>query len=168
MTDSRPPTYGIRQVGDPVLRTPTDPVADPTSAEVGALVDRMVAAMHEADGVGLAANQIGVGLSVFVWDIEDSRGAVVNPRLEVLDRSEEVEEEGCLSVLGLSYPTPRALLVRLTGTAPDGTPVDIEAEGLLARCFQHEVDHLAGRLYVDRLRGSQRRRARRDIEATGR
>ncbi len=153
-----PPPAPIRQVGDPVLRTPTAPVTA-FDADLVALVERMRASMHAAEGVGLAANQIGIGRSVFVYEIGPSSGVVVNPVL-VETAGEVVEdEEGCLSVAGQVFFTPRFERATVRGLDLDGTPVEIVGEGLLARCLQHETDHLAGRLYLDHLSGAERRAA---------
>lgn len=146
----------IRQLGDPILRTRTRPVTS-FDVRLAAQVDRMFQVMAEADGAGLAANQIGLSNAVFVWDCDGSRGAVVNPSVTVLDETEMTDPEGCLSVFGQSYATTRASAVRLTGRDPAGEVVSVEATGYLARCFQHETDHLLGTLYIDRLPRELRR-----------
>lgn len=148
----------IRQVGDPILRTQAKPITS-FDARLAAQVERMFLVMAEADGAGLAANQIGQGNALFVYDCDGARGAVANPRITVLDETGMTDPEGCLSVFGQSYPTTRASVVRLDGFDPDGEPVRIEATGYLARCFQHETDHLLGKLYVDRLPRELRRLA---------
>jgi peptide deformylase len=126
----------------------------------------MFASMEAADGVGLAANQIGVDARVFVLDCPDAEGRdvvgyAVNPVLTVLDPvgdepAEEVTEEGCLSVPGPYAELPRAFRARVDGVDANGEPVSIEASGMAARCLQHEVDHLDGVVYVDRLPAEQR------------
>jgi peptide deformylase len=162
----------VREVGDPVLRTACDPVEVFDDALRG-LVDDMTASMEAADGVGLAANQIGVPRRVFVLDCEDGAGRrhaghVVNPVLEILDDSVDEGLEGCLSVPGVHYVTRRATRAAVTGVDVHGAPVRLEGDGLLARCLQHEVDHLDGHLYLDRLDGDARRSAMRDLrERTG-
>jgi peptide deformylase len=148
----------IRQVGDPVLRTPTDPVLA-FDDDLAALTDRMWDAMHAAEGVGLAANQIGVGRSVFVYKVGSQSGVVVNPVLAEVGGSVVEDDEGCLSVVGQVFVTPRRERARVTGFDVDGRPVEVSGEGLLARCLQHETDHLLGRLYVDLLSGRDRRTA---------
>jgi len=148
----------IRQVGDPVLRTPTDPVHAFDDA-LASLVDRMWDAMHAAEGVGLAANQIGVGRSVFVYEVGSESGVVVNPVLAEVGGAVVDDEEGCLSVVGQVFLTPRREFARVTGVDVEGRPVEVAGEGLLARCLQHETDHLLGRLYVDLLSGRERRTA---------
>ncbi|MFN2496571.1 MAG: peptide deformylase [Pseudonocardiaceae bacterium] len=165
----------IRVVGDPVLHTPTRPVTEPGPA-LHELVRDMFDTMTTADGVGLAANQIGVGLRLFVYDCPDDngtrhRGVVVNPALETTERPETMPDpddwEGCLSVPGESFPTGRASWARVTGTDADGTPVVVEGTGLLARCLQHETDHLDGILYLDRLVGRHTREAKKMLRARG-
>ncbi|GAA0391085.1 peptide deformylase [Acrocarpospora corrugata] len=146
----------IRYLGDPVLRTPAEPVTE-FDRDLRRLIDEMFATMYLADGVGLAGPQIGVPRRLFVYEISNRKGHVVNPELIVDDPAEVVEEEGCLSVPGretgkpLYAPTPRAAGVTVRGQDQLGRPVSITARGMLARCFQHEFDHLDGRLYVDRL-----------------
>lgn len=152
--------HRLRLVGDPVLRTPTAMVTafDPRLRD---LVARMFALMRAADGVGLAANQIGVGLRVFVYDLRDGiAGHVVNPTLRIPDDSPWEEAlEGCLSVPGRHHPTRRASYAVVEGFDEDGTPTRVEGDGLLARCLQHEVDHLDGLLYLERLDPDTRRQA---------
>ncbi|MFF3670303.1 peptide deformylase [Microtetraspora malaysiensis] len=153
----------IRYVGDPVLRTPAEPVTD-FDRELRRLIDEMFSIMYMADGVGLAGPQIGVGRRLFVYDISNRKGHVVNPELTIDDPEEVLEEEGCLSVPGketgkpLYAPTARAAGVMLRGFDRLGRPVTVKARGMLARCFQHEFDHLNGTLYVDRLAKDDRRK----------
>jgi peptide deformylase len=153
----------IRQLGDPVLRTRTDPVTDfgPALAQ---LVDLMFSSMYAARGVGLAANQIGVGLSIFVMDCQGVKAVVANPRLTWLSEETITDLEGCLSVLGKNFPTARAASVTVEGQDATGAPITISGDGELARCLQHETDHLSGKLYIDRLTGEVRRQARREVE----
>lgn len=124
------------------------------------LYEDMLQTMYEAPGVGLAAPQVGLTLRFFVYDAEKGNGpgAVANPLLSKVE-GEIVEEEGCLSIPGLWYPTSRAERVRVSGLDLEGRPVRIEAEGLLARVFQHETDHLNGMLFIDRLSEEDRRKA---------
>lgn len=146
----------IRYVGDPVLRTPAEPVSD-FDKDLRRLIDEMFATMYLADGVGLAGPQIGVPRRLFVYDISNRKGALVNPELVIDDDAEIVEEEGCLSVPSketgkpLYSLTPRASGVTVRGFDRLGRPQEIKARGMLARCFQHEFDHLNGTLYVDHL-----------------
>ena len=155
--------YDIRVYGDPVLRTPAEDVTK-VDAALRRLAEAMLETMYEAPGVGLAAPQIGVQKRMFVYDINDGKGGftVINPRL--VERSGEWEyEEGCLSVPGLSWPIIRSARVRLTGWDLDGHELDIVAEELLARVFQHETDHLDGMLLIERLDKGQRRQALRTL-----
>ncbi|MFC4062545.1 peptide deformylase [Planomonospora corallina] len=146
----------IRVIGDPVLRTPTEPIVD-FDRDLRRLVDEMFAAMYAAQGVGLAGPQIGVSKRIFVYDCSNRKGHVINPELTVDDDGEVLDEEGCLSVPSretgrpLYARTPRAAGVTVTGVDRLGRPVRVRARGMLARCFQHETDHLNGMLYVDRL-----------------
>lgn len=169
----------IRIVGDPVLHTATKPVEDPQ--DVADLVEDMYDTMDAAHGVGLAANQIGVGLRVFVYDCPDEgpngkvyrrRGEVINPVLQTSTIPETMPDpeddiEGCLSVPGENFPTGRATWARVTGVDLQGNPVDIEGKGLFARCLQHEVGHLDGFLYVDTLLGRNARAAKKAIKHNG-
>jgi peptide deformylase len=167
----------IRIVGDPVLHTPTRPV-ESVDDDLRTLVADMFDTMAAAHGVGLAANQVGVPLRVFVYDCPDeqtrtrARGVVVNPVLETSPRPEtmpdpEDDEEGCLSVPDEQFPTGRAAWARVTGTDLDGAPVTVEGIGFLARCLQHETDHLDGVIYLDRLVGRNQRAARKAVKRNG-
>ncbi|MFE3451473.1 peptide deformylase [Nonomuraea sp. NPDC059194] len=152
----------IRYIGDPVLRTAAEPVVD-FDRELRKLVDEMFEAMYAADGVGLAGPQIGVSRRLFVYDCSGRKGHLINPTLTIDDAEEVLDEEGCLSVPGratgkpLYAATPRAAGVSIEGVDRLGRKVKLKARGLLARCFQHETDHLNGTLYVDRLPKSQAR-----------
>jgi peptide deformylase len=153
----------IRVVGDPVLRSPCDEVRT-FDAALRRLVDDMFATMYAADGVGLAANQIGVGRCVFVYDCGDDedvwhRGVVVNPVI-VEEGGEPVEDaEGCLSLPGFSAPLERPSVVTVRGQDVDGDPVEITGTGYFARCLHHEDDHLRGRIFTDLLTGEARKSA---------
>lgn len=146
----------IRVIGDPVLRTPAEPVAD-FDRELRRLIDEMFDAMYAAQGVGLAGPQIGVSRRLFVYDCSGRKGHVINPVLTIDDAEQVLDEEGCLSVPGkttgkpLYAQTPRAAGASVAGLDRLGRPVKLKARGLLARCFQHETDHLNGTLYVDHL-----------------
>jgi peptide deformylase len=166
----------IRIVGDPVLSTPTRRVQE-VDDELRTLVADMFDTMAAAHGVGLAANQVGVDLRVFVYDCPDeqgrrARGVVVNPVIETSARPEGMpdpddDEEGCLSVPAEQFPTGRAEWARVTGTDLDGAAVVVEGTGFLARCLQHETDHLDGLLYLDRLVGRNQRAARKAVKRNG-
>ncbi|WP_417219126.1 peptide deformylase [Arthrobacter sp.] len=148
----------IRIVGDPVLRTPATEVTT-FGPELARLVADMTETMDAVDGAGLAAPQIGVGLRVFTYRVDGHDGHVVNPVLEVGGPEDLSASEGCLSVPGLGYRLPRHGWARVTGADVNGEPLVVEGEGMLARCLQHETDHLDGRLYIDRLRGADKKDA---------
>lgn len=153
----------IRQYGDPVLRQPTKDV-EQIDDRVAKLVDEMIETMYEAPGVGLAANQVGVQRRLFVYDVGNGPRAVINPRI-VESSGEWAFEEGCLSVPGLSWTIIRPNRVHLVGVDLEGNDLSIEAEELESRCFQHEVDHLDGKLLIERLDDDQRREALRVLRA---
>jgi peptide deformylase len=154
----------IRIIGDPVLRTPADAVTD-FGPELERLVADMMETMEDVDGAGLAAPQVGVGQRVFTYQIDGERGHLVNPVLELSDDFQDDVVEGCLSIPGVAFPVRRRRAVKASGVDVHGDPVEIEAEGMLARAFQHETDHLDGVLFVDRLEGEDRRAAQRAIRA---
>lgn len=155
----------IRIIGDPVLRTPAAEVTH-FGPELARLVADMVETMDDVHGAGLAAPQVGVSQKVFTFRIGDASGYVVNPVLEVGTELEPEEPEGCLSIPGLGYPVPRVSWARVTGVDLNGEPVEYEGTGMLARCFQHETDHLNGALYIDRLVGEHRKAAMRAIRSS--
>ena len=144
--------------GDPVLHTPAKPVTEFDDA-LHTLVEDMFETMAAAPGVGLAAPQVGVPLRVFVFNwVDDSetlwRGVAINPELWITPTTPgdpDPDEEGCLSIPGERFPLSRSPRARLSAVDLDGTPFEIEADGWLARIFQHEFDHLDGTLYADRL-----------------
>jgi peptide deformylase len=165
-------TVKIVQTGNLVLRTPASPVppGEITSRDMKALVKKMVEAMREAPGVGLAAPQIGVGLAVIVLEDNESRmtrltseqrkergrapfplTVIFNPTLRTLEPGKATFFEGCLSVAGYMALVERDLAVEVTGFDEKGNPLRWEARGWAARILQHEVDHLAGTLYIDRM-----------------
>jgi len=151
----------IRLFGDPVLRTPAEPVGD-FDAELRKLVEDLTETMVDAPGTGLGAPQIGVGLRVFTYHVEDELGHLINPSLDLSDET-ETGEEGCLSIPGLAFPTERALRTVAKGYNVYGEPVTVEGTALLARCVQHETDHLDGVLFIDRLDPEQRKLAMKAI-----
>ncbi|SCG67758.1 peptide deformylase [Micromonospora halophytica] len=154
----------IRIIGDPVLRTPCAPVTS-FDAELQQLVDDLMDTLTGAPGrAGVAAPQIGVSAQVFVYDADGHRGHMINPSIELSDESQD-DDEGCLSIPGLYFPTRRAMHATVRGVDRHGEPLTISGSGFLARALQHETDHLGGRLYVDTLRGDTRRRALREIRA---
>ena len=151
----------IRLLGDPVLRTPAAPVVD-FDAELRALVADLTDTMLEAPGAGLAAPQLGVGLRVFTYNVDDVVGHLVNPVLDLSDEEQD-GDEGCLSIPGLKLPCRRSLRVIAKGMSMYGEPVTIDGSDLLARCIQHETDHLDGVLFLDRLDDQTRDEAFRQI-----
>ena len=152
----------IRTLGDPMLREECRPVQR-FDGWLRQTVDDMFETMHAAPGVGLAANQVGIGMRFFVYDDGDGRkGFVANPELSELEQVDTIDE-GCLSIPGPFYATERALRVRLRGQDLGGEPLELRAEDLLARIFQHETDHLHGGLYIDRLDDEGRRDVMRQL-----
>jgi peptide deformylase len=148
----------IRLFGDPVLRTPAEPVVD-FDRELRRLVDDLIETMRDQAGAGLAAPQLGVGLRVFAFDVEDVVGHLVNPVLDFPDDEEQDGPEGCLSVPGLYFDTKRRMNVVASGVNSYGDPVRLVGSGLMARCVQHETDHLDGVLFIDRLDAARRKEA---------
>jgi peptide deformylase len=148
--------FEIRTFGDPVLRQRATEITT-IDASLAQLAADMLETMYDAPGVGLAAPQVGVQKRMFVYDINDDNGphTVINPVLTG-HVGGQTSEEGCLSVPGLSWPLTRYAVVHLTGVDLDGKELSIDADGLLARCFQHEVDHLDGMLLLERLEKRER------------
>lgn len=151
----------IRHFGDPVLVTPAQPVID-FDKELRVLVKDLTETMLEAPGAGLAAPQIGVPLRVFVWDVDEAIGHLINPTLELSSEQQE-GDEGCLSFPDLIYPTPRAFRAVAKGFTMHGEPIIVEGTELLARALQHETDHLDGVLFIDRLSEENRKLAMKEI-----
>jgi len=156
------PMRPIRLLGDPVLRTPAEPVTDFDAALHGLVTDLMDTLLGATGRAGVAAPQIGVGARVFVYNAGGETGHVVNPVLEVSDERQD-GEEGCLSLPGLYFPTPRAMHATVRGFDQSGEPLTVSGSRFLARALQHETAHLDGQLYVDTLRGDTRRQALRPI-----
>jgi peptide deformylase len=150
----------IRQYPDPVLRLEAQEVEE-FDADLAQLVARMSRLMHDAQGVGLAANQVGVlrRVVVLLAAADEEPSVLVNPT--ILDRSDEAEQdtEGCLSLQGVAVPVERAVRLRIEAQDAEGAPVELELEGLAARVAQHEVDHLDGILILDRTTPEGRREA---------
>jgi peptide deformylase len=149
-------------VGDPVLHNPAATVTD-FGSELATLIEDMFATMYLAEGVGLAAPQIGVGLRVFVYDCHDDdgtyhKGHLVNPVITATSAETVEGDEGCLSVPGPYAPVERPHTITVTGVDKDGRPIEVTGAGFLARCLIHETEHLEGTLYIDHL--SRRRRSR--------
>ena len=149
--------YEIRLIGDPVLRQRAGEITN-VDGKLARLADDMVATMYEAPGLGLAGPQVGVQKRIFVYDVGDGPRTIINP--EIRESSGEwAFEEGCLSIPDLSFELVRPKQVHLVGIDIDGNEVSIEADELLARCFQHELDHLDGVLFIERLPEDDRKAA---------
>jgi peptide deformylase len=154
----------VRLFGDPVLRTRAEEVVD-FDAELRQLVADLHDTMVEQGGAGIAAPQIGVGLRVFTWMVDGESGHVVNPTWETVGQQEQEGLEGCLSIPGLKFDCRRAEQVVARGWDVHGEPLVLPGTGMLARAVQHEVDHLDGVLFVDRLDPAARKEALRAIRA---
>ena len=157
----------IRLIGDPVLRTPCDPIRTITDG-TRALVRDLMDTVDDEGRAGVAANQIGVNLRAFSWNLEEKNGVgyILNP--VIVEPSEELQDgdEGCLSVPGLFFPRTRSAYARCVGTNLEGEEIELAGEGLTARLIQHEVGHLDGALYIDGLERSVKKRALRQIRET--
>jgi peptide deformylase len=154
----------VRLFGDPVLRTPAAPVAT-FDAELRKLVADLTDTMHDEGGAGLAAPQLGVGLRVFAYDCDGFAGHLVNPTFDVVGDEDQIGPEGCLSIPELRWDCRRHLHVVAHGWDQHGEPLTVEGTELLARCIQHETDHLDGVLFVDRLDPATRKQAMAEIRA---
>jgi peptide deformylase len=157
----------VRKYGDPVLRRRAAPVAEITP-EIRRMVDDMIETMYDEVGIGLAAPQVGISLRLMVVGDEEGRGAraLLNP--VITEQGGEVTaEEGCLSIPGIFAPVKRAEWVTLEAHDPEGRPVSLTARGLRARVLQHEMDHLDGVLFIDRLDPMTRDRIKRRIKKEG-
>ncbi|GAB3943978.1 peptide deformylase [Corynebacterium tapiri] len=151
----------VRLLGDPVLKTraadiPLDKLGP--DSRYGRLVDDMLETMDHAGGVGLAANQVGLLERIIVFDASGMRGHLINPVITPLGQTRAIGVEGCLSIPGVRAPVERPACVVARGVDKRGASVSITATGLLARCLQHEVDHLDGILFYQRLSAEERRR----------
>lgn len=153
--------YAIRRYGDPVLKQRSAEVTD-IDGKLAKLADDMLVTMYEEPGSGLAACQVGVQKRMFVYDVGNGPGVVINPQIVETD-GEWPYDEGCLSIPGLSFELVRPNEVHLVGIDLDGNEISIEASELEGRCFQHELDHLDGILYIERLDDDQRKAARKAI-----
>ena len=152
----------IRLFGDPVLRSACDPIriGDPRAAQ---LVEDLLETVQLPGRAGLAANQIGVGLRAFSYNIDGDVGYIINPVLAEVRGEIELVDEGCLSVPGFYFPRQRHPWARVTGVDLDGNPVEIQGEGLMAQALQHETDHLDGHLYIEELEPATKKEAMRLI-----
>lgn len=152
----------IRLFGDPVLRTPAEPVVD-FDKELRTLVSDLTDTLRDQQGSGLAAPQLGIGLRVFVFEVDDKVGHLINPELDFPDDEEQDGPEGCLSMPGVYVDTRRRQHVVGRGRTMHGDPMQLVGDGHLARCVQHETDHLDGVLFLDRLDPKRRKEAMKQI-----
>ncbi|HLC43018.1 MAG TPA: peptide deformylase [Methylomirabilota bacterium] len=157
----------VRRYGDPLLRRKAEPITAITP-EIQRLIDQMIESMYYDLGIGLAAPQVGVSRRVIVMDDDQGKGptALINPVITAA-RGQVAGEEGCLSLPGIFGEVVRAEWVSVSAQSRDGQPVSFEARGLLARVIQHEIDHLDGILFIDRLDKAQRDRIKRKIKREG-
>jgi peptide deformylase len=146
----------IRLFGDPVLRTASDPIG-----EINDSIRKLIVDLEEATNLpgraGVAAPQIGVNLRAFSYKVDGVIGHLINPTLDETFGEPKLLDEGCLSLPEIWAKTPRYPRVKVSGTTVDGEQVNLEAEGLLAQVFQHEIDHLDGKVYIDRLDSDARK-----------
>jgi peptide deformylase len=152
----------IRLFGDPVLRSACDPIK-PGDARAAALVADLVENVALPGRAGLAANQIGVGLRAFSYNIDDEIGYIINPVLVEASGEPELVDEGCLSVPGFYFPRLRHPFARVTGIDLEGNPIELSGTGLMAQALQHETDHLDGHLFIEGLEPEAKREAMRLI-----
>jgi peptide deformylase len=149
--------YEIRLIGDPVLRQRAGEITN-VDGKLAQLAEDMVATMYDAPGLGLAGPQVGVQKRIFVYDVGEGPQTIINPEIRE-SRGEWAYEEGCLSIPGLAFELVRPAEVHLVGHDLDGNELSIEADEILARCFQHELDHLDGILLLERLPDDERKAA---------
>jgi peptide deformylase len=152
----------IRLFGDPVLRSVCDPIT-PGDPRVRQLIEDLLETVEVPGRAGLAANQIGVSLSAFSYNIDGDIGYIINPELVEVSGEPELVDEGCLSVPGFYFPRRRYPFARVTGIDLDGNAVEIAGDGVLGQALQHETDHLAGHLYIEGLDPETKREAMRAI-----
>src|ERR1700740_95700 len=152
----------IRLFGDPILRTAADPVTN-FDKQLRSLVKDLTQTLADAQGAGLAAPQIGVGLRAFAYAVGNERGSLVTPLLEFPDEEEQDGEEGCLSFPGIYYDVKRRLNTVARGFTDRGDPVQVVGTEILARCLQHETDHLDGVLFINRMDPVTRKQAMKAI-----
>lgn len=152
----------IRVFGDPVLRSACDPITigDPRAT---LLIDDLLETVQLPGRAGVAANQIGVGLRAFSYNVDGVVGYIINPTLVEVTGAPELVDEGCLSVPGFYFPRLRHPWARVTGVDLDGTPVELSGEGLMAQALQHETDHLNGHLFIEGLEPAAKKEAMRLI-----
>ena len=156
------PERQIRLLGDPVLKTVSDPIGT-VDDRIRGLVDDLLDSVRLPGRAGVAASQIGVNLRAFSYNVDGEIGYVLNPALVEVSGEPELVDEGCLSVPGLWYPTKRYPFARVVGTDLEGNPVELSGTGVMAQALQHETDHLDGLLYLDRLDKENRRAAMKQV-----
>jgi peptide deformylase len=156
------PERQIRLFGDPVLKTVSDPITM-VDDRVRGLVADLLDSVRLPGRAGVAAAQIGVNLRAFSYNVDGQIGYILNPTLVEVSGEPELVDEGCLSVPGLWYPTPRHPFARVTGVDLDGNTVEVSGTGVMAQALQHETDHLDGLLYLDRLDKENRRAAMKEV-----
>jgi peptide deformylase len=159
------PERVIRYLGDPVLKTPAAPVLR-FGDSLRVLVNDLLDTVDLPGRAGVAAPQIGVGLRAFSYRVDGRRGYVLNPELVEVSAEHQTGDEGCLSVPGLYFPTTRAVQAVVRGVDLRNEPVVVGGEQEMARCLQHETDHLNGVLYLDRLDGATRKLAMRQVRSS--
>ncbi|TFD77894.1 peptide deformylase [Cryobacterium sp. Sr8] len=159
------PERQIRLLGDPVLKTVSDPIVI-VDDRVRALVTDLLDNVRLPGRAGVAASQIGVNLRAFSYNIDGDIGYILNPAIVELSGEPELVDEGCLSVPGLWYPTKRYPFARVVGTDLEGDTVELSGTGVMAQALQHETDHLDGLLYLDRLDKENRRAAMKEVRAS--
>ncbi|MDA8911206.1 peptide deformylase [bacterium] len=147
----------IRLFGDPILKSETTPIDN--FSQVSRLIQDLLDTTALSGRAGVAATQIGVGLSAFAYNVDGKAGYLINPKITNLEGEEQLMEEGCLSVPGLWQQVPRYERATAAGFQLDGSEIKITGEGLMAQVLQHEIDHLEGLLYLDRLLPEERKLA---------
>lgn len=152
----------IRLFGDPVLRSVCDPLT-PQDSRASALVADLLDGVAQPGRAGLAANQIGVALRAFSYNVDGVIGYVINPEIVELSGEPALVDEGCLSVPGFYFPRRRYPFARVRGVDLEGAPIELSGTGLLAQALQHEVDHLDGHLYIEGLDPEVKREAMKAI-----
>jgi peptide deformylase len=156
----------IRLFGDPVLKSVCDPVKV-FDSKIGELAQDLLETTTLISGrAGVAANQIGVGLRGFSWNVDGKSGVIFNPKIVELSGERRLVQEGCLSVPGLWHETPRYEYAKVEGFNAAGEPIVLEGFGLMAQALQHECDHLDGLVYLDRLEPEERKLAMKNLRAT--
>jgi peptide deformylase len=156
----------IRLFGDPVLKSVCDPVKVFDSKIAELALDLLETTTLISGRAGVAANQIGVGLRGFSWNVDGKSGVIFNPKIVELSGERRLVQEGCLSVPGLWHETPRYEYAKVEGFNAAGEPMELEGFGLMAQALQHECDHLDGLVYLDRLEPEERKLAMKNLRAT--